>query len=104
MRVVLRPGEALLVGTGLVTVVRWAARPESWRASYEALSRLVLHGDVMPDGDDEAAESAGAGEEAEPKPAEPQSASPLKRRRVTRARGDTNGSHGRKPPNRGTRA
>jgi hypothetical protein len=91
----------------------------------ELLDEIVLEADVVPDEADIDAEShtdaefdtdaesdTDAEAEAEDdeedagekKPAKPQARSQQSRRRVSRARGDTNGKGARKPPSRGTRA
>jgi hypothetical protein len=104
----------MLSGIGLITVVRMATKPELRRAIFEwlaerfpiedLLDELVLDADVVPDADDDGSEGAGEQDEAESEPAQKTGGTPNSRRRVARARGDTNGQHGRKPPNRGTRA
>jgi hypothetical protein len=114
----IRPVRTVLLGVGLVTTIRIALSPELRRSIIESLAErfpiedlldeLVVDADVVPDSDDHeeaaAAEdesgvgSSGSGSD------DRQTDGPQRRRRVTRARGDSNGQHGRKPPNRGTRA
>jgi hypothetical protein len=119
----LRSIRALLVATGLITLVRMALTPKLRRAIFEALSQrfpiedlldeLVLNADVVPEADDYVSEAGAEGEDGQNEGDRedeadseqgPKRAGAQQRRRVARARGDTNGQHGRKPPNRGTRA
>lgn len=114
------------MGIGLVTTIRVALSPELRRSIIQSLAErfpieelldeLVLDADVVHDpAEDEAemtgdAEAGGAGDDTgdsgtdADSGAETKQTAQQRRRRVSRARGDTNGQHGRKPPNRGTRA
>jgi hypothetical protein len=107
------------MGIGLATTVRLAVSPEFRRAIIDAvaerlpieelLDELVLDADVVPDPEDGEHEPDGEAADTEADAPEPGRArkpasSGQRRRPVSRARGDTNGQRGRKPPNRGARA
>lgn len=104
----------VLMSIGLLTTARLARDPDVRREAVEALAhRFPVEGlleelAVEIDAARAAVAAAQAESEAEAATAEGEGAAKpaatQRRRPTNRTRGDTNGRHERKPPNRGTRA